>query len=79
MFLVVALMLSSLQAFDIIQIMTRGGPFSGTTTLMYEIYEDAFVNGRVGYSSTAATILFALLFAMTFLYMRFIERKVTYQ
>lgn len=79
MFLVVTLMLSSLQAFDIIQIMTRGGPFAGTTTLMYEVYEDAFVNGRVGYSSTAATILFALLFAMTFLYMRFIERKVTYQ
>ncbi|MEO7126939.1 MAG: sugar ABC transporter permease [Nakamurella sp.] len=79
MFLVVTLMLSSLQAFDIIQIMTRGGPFSGTTTLMYEIYEDAFVNGRVGYSSTAATILFVVLFSMTFLYMRFIERKVTYQ
>lgn len=79
MFLVVTLMLSSLQAFDIIQIMTRGGPFAGTTTLMYEVYEDAFVNGRVGYSSTAATILFVLLFSMTFLYMRFIERKVTYQ
>jgi sn-glycerol 3-phosphate transport system permease protein len=79
MFLFVTLMLSSLQSFDIIQIMTRGGPFSGTTTLMYEVYEDAFVNGRVGYSSTTAIILFVLLFSMTFLYRRFIERKVTYQ
>jgi sn-glycerol 3-phosphate transport system permease protein len=79
MFLVVTLMLSSLQSFDIIQIMTQGGPFGGTTTLMYEVYHDAFVNGRIGYSSTAAVILFVILFVMTFFYMRFIERKVTYQ
>lgn len=79
MFLVVTLMLSSLQAFDIIQIMTKGGPFDGTTTLMYQVYQEAFVNGRAGYSSTVAIILFVLLFLMTFLYLRFVERKVTYQ
>jgi sn-glycerol 3-phosphate transport system permease protein len=79
MFLVVTLMLSSLQAFDIIQIMTKGGPFDGTTTLMFQVYQEAFVNGRAGYSSTVAIILFVLLFLMTFLYLRFVERKVTYQ
>jgi sn-glycerol 3-phosphate transport system permease protein len=79
MFLVVTLMLSSLQSFDIIQIMTQGGPFGGTTTLMYKVYQDAFVNGRIGYSSTSAVILFVLLFVMTFFYMRFVERRVTYQ
>ena len=79
MFLVVTLLLSSLQSFDIIQIMTQGGPFAGTTTLMYEVYQDAFVNGRVGYSSTTSVILFVLLFVMTFFYLRFVERKVTYQ
>lgn len=81
MFLVVTLMVSSLQSqsFDIIQIMTKGGPFGGTTTLMYKVYQDAFVNGQVGYSSTTAVILFVVLFLMTFLYMRFVERRVTYQ
>ena len=58
--------------------MTSGGPLGSTTTLMYQIYEEGFVNGRAGYASAGATVLFLLLLAVTALQLRYVERKVHY-
>jgi len=58
--------------------MTKGGPLDGTTTLMYQVYVEAFVNGRAGYSAAVATILFVVLLVATLVQMRFLERKVHY-
>ncbi|GMA32604.1 carbohydrate ABC transporter permease [Litorihabitans aurantiacus] len=77
-FLLLTLLMSSLQAFDVIQAMTQGGPLSSTTTLMYQVYVEGFVTQRAGYASAVATVLFVLLVAMTALQMRFLERKVHY-
>ncbi|WP_082413255.1 carbohydrate ABC transporter permease [Arthrobacter sp. Edens01] len=77
-FLSVTTLLSSLQSFDIIQAMTRGGPLEGTTTMMYQIYQQGFVAGTAGYSSAIATILFLVLLAVTLLQLKFVERKVHY-
>src|SRR5659263_446536 len=77
-FLLITTTLSSLQSFDLIHVMTKGGPIDGTTTLMYQVYVEAFVNGRAGYSAAIATILFAILLVVTVLQMRFLERKVHY-
>lgn len=77
-FLLVTMMLASLQSFDIIQAMTKGGPLGSTTTLMYSIYQESFVNGRAGYASAVATILFVVLLAVTALQSRFLGRKVHY-
>ena len=77
-FLVVTMLLASLQSFDIIKAMTQGGPLGSTTTLMYSIYEESFVNGRAGYASAVATILFLVLLAVTAVQMRFVQRKVHY-
>jgi sn-glycerol 3-phosphate transport system permease protein len=77
-FLGITTLLSSLQSFDIIRAMTNGGPLEGTTTLMYQIYQEGFAAGRAGYSSAIATILFLVLFAITLIQFRFVERKVHY-
>lgn len=77
-FLLVTMTLSSLQSFDIIKAMTQGGPLGSTTTLMYQIYQEGFVNGRAGYASAGATILFVLLLVVTVVQLRFVERKVHY-
>ncbi len=77
-FLLITTMLGSLQAFDLIHVMTHGGPLDGTTTLVYQVYVEAFVNGRAGYSAAVATILFVLLLLMTAAQLRFLERKVHY-
>jgi sn-glycerol 3-phosphate transport system permease protein len=77
-FLGITTLLSSLQSFDIIRAMTNGGPLEGTTTMMYQIYLEGFAAGRAGYSSAIATILFLVLFAVTVVQLRFVERKVHY-
>ncbi len=76
-FLLLTSILGSLQAFDLIRIMTPLG--NGTTTLMYDAYLQAFGSyNRAGYSATVATILFAILLVMTVVQLSFLERKVHY-
>lgn len=76
-FLLVTSLLSSLQAFDIIRIMTRTG--NGTDTLIFESYLQAFgTYNRAGYSAAISVVLFALLLLVTAVQLRFIERKVHY-
>jgi sn-glycerol 3-phosphate transport system permease protein len=77
-FLTVTMLLASLQSFDQIQAMTQGGPLGSTTTLMYSVYQESFVNGRAGYASAVATILFLVLLAVTAVQMRYVQRKVHY-
>lgn len=76
-FLLMTTILSSLQSFDLIRIMTPMG--QGTTTLMYASYLQAFGGyNRAGYSSAISTILVVILLILTVFQMRFIERKVYY-
>jgi sn-glycerol 3-phosphate transport system permease protein len=77
-FLGITTLLTSLQSFDIIRAMTNGGPLEGTTTMMYSIYLEGFAGGRAGYSSAIATMLFLVLFVITVVQLRFVERKVHY-
>ncbi|AZI58565.1 sugar ABC transporter permease [Nakamurella antarctica] len=77
-FLMLTTILSSLQAFDLIRIMTPTG--SGTTTLMYSSYLQAFAGAyqRAGYSAAISVILFVLLLIMTIFQLRFLEKRVHY-
>lgn len=76
-FLLITSMLSSLQAFDLIRIMTPLG--NGTSTLVYEAYLQAFgAYNRAGYAASISVVLFAILLLVTLLQLRFVERKVHY-
>lgn len=75
-FLSITVMLNSVQVFDIINVMTRGGPQgNGTTTLVYQIYNETFVNFRAGYGATAATILFLILLVITLIQVRIMDKR----
>ena len=52
-------------SFDIIQVMTQGGPLDSTNIFVYNIYENAFVFFRMGYASAQAYLLFAVVFVAT--------------
>ncbi|EOM75325.1 sugar ABC transporter permease [Rhodococcus rhodnii] len=74
-FLSITVMLASLQVFDIINVMTRGGPLgTGTTTMIFQVYQESFVNFRAGYGATVATILFLVLLAITVYQVRIMDR-----
>ena len=75
-FLSITVTLNSVQVFDIIHTMTRGGPLgNGTTTLVYQVYTETFTNYRAGYGATIATILFLLLLIITVIQVRYMDRE----
>lgn len=70
-FVLVVLTINSLQAFDQIYVMTRGGPAYATyTTLMY-IYEKAFREWDFGYAAAMSVALFVIIFALTLIQVRY--------
>ena len=74
-FLSITVTLNSVQVFDIINVMTRGGPQgNGTTTLVFQIYQETFVNFRAGYGATAATIMFLILLVITLIQVRIMDK-----
>ena len=74
-FLLITVLLSSFQIFDIINAMTRGGPFTyGTTTMGFQVYTETFVNGRAGYGAAVATIMFLIVLVITVLQIKLQER-----
>jgi len=55
---------TSFQAFDVVRIITQGGPARATELLVYAIYEEIFMNLRVGRASALTVVFFAMLFAV---------------
>jgi sn-glycerol 3-phosphate transport system permease protein len=55
----------SFQAFDVVRVMTQGGPVKSTTIFVYAIYEHVFVNLRVGRASAMIVVFFVLLLLLT--------------
>ncbi|MCW1804766.1 carbohydrate ABC transporter permease [Brachybacterium squillarum] len=73
-FLLITTMLSSLQAFDILRIMTPTG--RGTNALIFESYLQAFGGySRAGYSAAISVVLFLMLIVITVVQVRFVEKK----
>ena len=77
-FLGVTSLLNTIQSFDIIQVMTRGGPVDSTTTLIYYVYQQGFVAFNAGRASAAAIILFVAMLGITLAQVRWAERQVQY-
>lgn len=53
------------QAFDVVRVMTQGGPVRSTTLFVYSIYEQMFLDLRVGRASAEVVVFFLLLLALT--------------
>lgn len=72
-------MIGAFQSFGQIHILTKGGPMNSTNVLVYNLYQDAFVNFRFGSGSAQALVLFVLILILTIIQFKFGEKKVHYQ
>ncbi|UWU16784.1 sugar ABC transporter permease (plasmid) [Rhizobium sullae] len=70
--------ITSLQVFDEIYAMTRGGPGSATATLGFAIYQKGFANFQMGYASALAWVMFIMIMALTILQFRMQRKWVHY-
>jgi len=77
-FVMVVSVINSLQSFGQIHILTGGGPAGATTTMVYGLYLEAFVNFRTGYASAQAVLLFLLIMIATAVQFRLAQRRVHY-
>ncbi|PAT15817.1 glycerol-3-phosphate ABC transporter permease [Corynebacterium sp. NML 120412] len=74
-FLLITVLLNSFQVFDIINAMTGGGPFGyGTSTMVFQVYQETFVNNRAGYGAAVATIMFLVVLIITVIQVKMQER-----
>ncbi|SEM22347.1 carbohydrate ABC transporter membrane protein 1, CUT1 family [Paenibacillus sp. cl141a] len=64
-FLLVTGIISTFKVFDIIAVMTQGGPIGSTTMMVWYLYDTAFVNLKVGYASSIAAVLFGFVMLIT--------------
>jgi multiple sugar transport system permease protein len=55
----------SLHVFDLIYVMTGGGPGFSTTVLVQYIYQMAFTEGEMGYASAIGVVLYLVLVVFT--------------
>lgn len=69
-FVAITSFIASFQAFDIVRVMTQGGPVHATRLFVYAIYEQIFMNLRVGRASAQVVILFAFLLVLTLIGVR---------
>jgi ABC-type sugar transport system permease subunit len=69
----------ALQLFDSVYVLTRGGPSSASSTIVWSIYENIFFFNRVGRGATMCVVLILLISVMTFVNLkvtRFHEEQV---
>lgn len=76
-FVVIITAISSFQVFDLIYLMTEGGPFDSTNVLVYAIYKNAFEYFNVGKASAIAYVLFAIILALTLIQWH-LRKKLVY-
>jgi sn-glycerol 3-phosphate transport system permease protein len=78
-FLVVTSVIFSFEAFDIVNIMTQGGPIHDATSLfVYFIYVVGFQYFQIGQAAAASVLLFVILLVLTVLEFQFLQRSVHY-
>jgi N-acetylglucosamine transport system permease protein len=73
---VVFLLLNGFGTFDVVRIMTDGGPDRATETLATYIYENAFELSKFGYATTIAMTLFFITFSLALLSLWLQRREI---
>jgi multiple sugar transport system permease protein/alpha-1,4-digalacturonate transport system permease protein len=74
-FVLIMLTISSFKVFDLIQVMTEGGPGRATLVLSQVIYREGIVQGRFGYSSAVSMVLFVIVLTITLVQFRLQRRS----
>lgn len=76
-FVVIITAISSFQVFDLIYLMTQGGPLDSTNVLVYAIYKNAFEYFNVGKASAIAYVLFFIILVLTLIQWN-LRKKLVY-
>lgn len=77
-FIVIMSVIGSFQVFDVVYVLTSGGPLGSTKVMIFYIYEQAFQFFNMGYASALAYVLFAVIFIFTLIQVKFLSKRIHY-
>lgn len=79
LFMVLVLtIINSFQVFDLVSVMTDGGPGRSTNVLVFRIYQEAFIHYRMGYAAAMSAMLFLIIMVISLIQFRMEKKWVTY-
>lgn len=70
-FLVVTSLIEAFQVFDLVYVMTGGGPLGSTDVFGYYLYREGFKYSQLGFASAIGYVMFVLIFVVTLVQFRF--------
>lgn len=73
-FVTIMLVINCFKVFDLVQVMTGGGPGRATNVLVYQIYNEAFVKFNFGYASAISMVLFIIVLSITVIQFKWNQR-----
>ena len=68
-------MIGALQLFDMVWVMTNGGPLNASSTMAIAMFKAGFKNSQMGYGSALAVIIFLFGLVLALAYQRFVLRR----
>ncbi|MGI6215350.1 MAG: carbohydrate ABC transporter permease [Christensenellales bacterium] len=71
--------IASFKAYELINVMTGGGPGYATKMIVQQIYQVAFTEDRMGYAAAMSTLLMAIIGVFTFIQFRLTGRSEDYE
>ena len=77
-FILIVSIINAFKVFDLVKIMTNGGPGNQTNVIVYYLYEQAFKSFKSGYASAIAVILFIFLLVLTGIQVKMSKKWVHY-
>lgn len=72
---VIMSVMTEMKQYDIVKVITNGGPGYSTETITYNIVTQAFGNNMLGYSSAIAVFLFFIIVAITLVQLKVMKKK----
>ena len=71
---VVVTIVGALRSFDLVQVMTDGGPFGSSSILAFFMFQQSITNFRMGYGAAIATVLFLIMSVFIAFFLRHMIR-----
>ena len=78
LYVIIVTTINSFQCFALIKLLTSGGPFYSTTTIMYEVYEKAFTLAQFGLASAMGIILAVVIITISIIHIKYFGNEEEY-
>jgi multiple sugar transport system permease protein len=66
------------RSFDLVAVLTQGGPNKASEVLLFTLYQEGFTYFRLGYAAAIALVFLVIVVTLMTLQTRFLDRRVHY-